>query len=410
MRVLMLSWEYPPHMVGGMGKHVYDLVPALGNAGIDVHVVTPNMCPAPAHERISAGVMIHRAPVVSSEPQGGSLIDFVRSCNSSLERTAEEVLQTYGSFDVIHCHDWLVGYSAVALKHSQHLPLIVTVHATERGRGQGYVLSDQSHAIDQVEWWLTYEAWRIITVSRFMGEQIADYFGLPADKISVINNGVNVLDGPPRTVAERQAARQRWVGPDEHLVLYVGRVVYEKGIQVLIAAAPGILERVPNTHFVIAGTGSYLETLKQNVVAAGLEKAFSFPGFIADEQRDELYDVADVAVFPSLYEPFGIVALEAMAHLCPVVVAATGGLQEVVRLHDTGMTSHVGNAESLAWAVAHTLLHPKWARARSINAFHEVQKLYSWRRIADQTRDVYRHIHEDWTTSAWGLEHEGSTQ
>jgi glycosyltransferase involved in cell wall biosynthesis len=132
-----------------------------------------------------------------------------------------------------------------------------------------------------------------------------------------------------------------------------------------------------------------------------VEDAFIFTGYLPDEERDRLFEVADVAVFPSLYEPFGIVALEAMVHRCPVVVAAAGGLAEVVKLHETGMTSHPGSAESLAWAVVETLRHRDWAIARADNAFDEVRELYSWPRIARETTEVYRRVQQEWRQSGW---------
>ena len=150
----------------------------------------------------------------------------------------------------------------------------------------------------------------------------------------------------------------------------------------------------------IAGTGGQLEALQQRARERGISGHVHFTGFISDEERDHLFQVADVAVFPSLYEPFGIVALEAMCYHCPLVVAATGGLVEVVKLHETGMTSHPGDPESLAWAIIETLQHPEWAKARAENAFREIQELYNWNRVAAQTLDVYLRVQQEWQQSS----------
>jgi glycogen(starch) synthase len=133
-----------------------------------------------------------------------------------------------------------------------------------------------------------------------------------------------------------------------------------------------------------------------------------FAGFIPDEERDKIYRVADVAVFPSLYEPFGIVALEAMAACCPVVVAATGGLSEVVQLHETGLTVHPNDAGSLAWGILHSLQHSEWSRARAENALDAVRDLFNWSTIAAATVDVYNRAHLEWQTDDWGKQPVGS--
>ncbi len=398
----MLSWEYPPHLVGGMGKHVAELVPALGTAGIEVHLVTPDLRGGPSEEHVAPNATIYRVPTPDMTADYHGFVPFAQTSNSSLERKAKELDERLGGFDLVHAHDWLVGYSGVALKYASRLPLVATIHATERGRGQGHLLNEQARAINGTEWWLTFEAWRVITVSHFMAAQLNQYFGLPEGKVSVIHNGVSLPVTPHLTMEQRQAFRQRFAPDDHQIVFYVGRVVYEKGIHVLIEAATRIQATNPCIRFIVAGTGAYLEHSQQYAQDMGVADLFTFTGFVPDDERDSLFQVADVAVFPSLYEPFGIVALEAMSYHCPVVVAATGGLQEVVQLHETGMTAHVGNPESLAWAISHTLTHPDWARKRAENAFLEVQKLYTWDHIAAQTIAVYRQVKDEWQASDWG--------
>src|SRR5919109_3913750 len=187
MRVLMLSWEYPPHIVGGMGKHVMDLTPALVEEGIEVHVVTPLLGGSAARETTDAGVHVHRVEAPHMELY--DYVSFVRQTNVSLERAARAI-QAEGPFTLIHAHDWLVALAGTALKHVWRRPLIATIHATERGRGQGYVGNGQSEQINTMEWWLTYEAWRVIACSRFMAGQIHTYFNTPMDKIDVVPNGI----------------------------------------------------------------------------------------------------------------------------------------------------------------------------------------------------------------------------
>ena len=401
MRVLMLSWEYPPHVVGGVGKHVADLVPALAAAGVEVHVVTPRLGGGLAEEQIVPNATVYRAQLPGMSREGYGLVEFTQMVNSRLEERAWRLHQQLGGFDLIHAHEWQVGYSAVGLKYAGRAPLAVTMHGTERGRGQGFLAGEQSRAIDSTEWRLTYEAWKVITVSRYMVDQIHSYFALPLDKIDAIPNGINFPDRVPISEDQRQAFRRGYAGDDEKIVFTVGRMVYEKGIQFLIDAAPSILAREPSTRFIVAGTGSYLDALQQRAMEQGVHERFSFTGYISDQDRDRLYLVADVAVFPSVYEPFGIVALEAMATGCPVVVSATGGLAEVVTHGETGLACNPGSADSLAWAILEILEHPDRARVRAQAARRAVIENYQWSRIADRTKELYRRIVHERAQSDW---------
>ena len=401
MRVLMLSWEYPPHVTGGLGKHVAELVPALGSLGVEVHVVTPNLGGGATEERAAPNIYVYRTEPLEFSRDGDGLVSYAQACNNSLAAKAHDLQRHVGGFDLVHAHDWLVAYSAVALKYALPLPLAVTVHATERGRGQGFLGSEEALAIHGTEWWLTYEAWRVITVSHFMAEQVNQYFDVPVDKVDVIHNGVRMPREAPLEM-EGAAFRRRFARDDQPIVYYVGRLVYEKGVHVLVDAAAQILEQCGDTKFVVAGTGRELDGLHDRAMKAGVYDHFFFTGFISDAERDQLFHVADVAVFPSLYEPFGIVALEAMAHRCPVVVSATGGLREVVKLHETGLTCYPGSPESLSWAVTETLRNPLWAVARAENAYAEVRDRYSWERVAAQTVATYRRIQAEGEHVAWG--------
>jgi len=402
MRVLMLSWEYPPHIVGGMGKHVMDLAPALVQAGVAVHVLTPSLRGGAAREISAEGVHIWR--IEPPQMQDYSFVSFARQTNSILEHEARALQSELGHFDLIHAHDWLVTPAGIALKHAWRRPLVATIHATERGRGQGHISNSQSEQINGLEWWLTYEAWRVIACSHFMADQLNQYFGTPKDKIDVVPNGIYVRQDPFISQEERHTFRRRFVLDDQPLVFYVGRIVYEKGLHVLLEAWPRVLSVLPRAQLLIAGTGDYLETLKRRAWVLGVGNKVIFTGFISDEDRDKLYHIADVAVFPSLYEPFGIVALEAMAAHCPVIVAETGGLPEVVKPHETGLTVQPNSSEALAWGILHTLQHPDWAHARAENAFSEARDSFNWRNIAAVTTAVYQRTYAAWECDSWGAQ------
>jgi glycosyltransferase involved in cell wall biosynthesis len=195
--------------------------------------------------------------------------------------------------------------------------------------------------------------------------------------------------------------RNMYALPFEHIAFSVGRIVYEKGLQVLVRAMPIILAQHPPAKVVIAGKGPELESLRSLAWQLGVGEKVLLTGFIADEDRDRLFKIADCAVFPSLYEPFGIVALEAMAAKCPVVVSEVGGLKDVVQHGKTGITVYPDDPESLAWGIVHTLQHPEWAAARIKRAYRAVREHYNWDRIAEMTTEVYRQVIAERVLTDW---------
>ncbi len=400
MRVLMLSWEYPPHNIGGLGKHVSELVPHLAELGVQVHLLTPRLRGGYEVEEVTANSVVHRV----EPPTGVDPADFfgvVQRTNVSLEIAGRGLFDQVGTFDIIHGHDWLVAYAAVALKHAYKTPLVVTIHATEYGRNRGRLTGDLQRAIHSVEWWLTYEAWRVITCSRFMRDEVIQALQVPPDKVDVIPNGVDAGRFERWFGVDLTEFRSRFALPTERLVFGVGRLVWEKGYQDLVAAAPAILARAPNVKFVVAGSGPMLDSLRAQAEGLGLGPKFYFTGFIPDDDRDRLLVLADVAVFPSHYEPFGIVALEAMAARAPVVAADVGGFREIITNHETGLLVYPGSPDSVAWGVLHTLLHPEWTRQRVENAYRLVKERYNWGRIARETLEVYRRVASQRQATAW---------
>jgi glycosyltransferase involved in cell wall biosynthesis len=385
----MFSWEYPPYVVGGLGKHAAELLPPLGNLpGMSLHLVTPRWGGGLALEQIG-GATVHRvAPPVTE----GDYYTRAWQTNLRLEEYAHSLWQENGPFDLIHVHDWLVAFVGVAFKHNYKVPLVSTIHATERGRGRGFLANDQARAIHHVEWWLTYESWRVIACSGYMAGEIADYFHCPPDKIDVIPNGVETerfdrIDGH-----DFGHFRNMYALPGEQILFSVGRVVVEKGLHLLIRAMPLILARQPAAKVVIAGKGPESEALRSLAWSLDVGEKVLLTGFISDEDRDRLFKIADCAIFPSLYEPFGIVALEAMAARCPVVVSEVGGLQDVVDHGQTGLLVFPDDPGSLAWGIVQTLQYPRQARARVARAYRVVRERYNWQAIARMTAGVYENV------------------
>jgi glycosyltransferase involved in cell wall biosynthesis len=415
----MLSWEYPPHVVGGLGAHVTALVPALARAGVEVHLVTPRWVGGESRETIvgrkprvarsrkslaSQSRVLPSATVYRVDPPVAAMGNFyadTQQTNLNLEEQGQTLFDQCGAFDLIHAHEWLVAFAATSLKRIHKIPLLATMHATERGRGRGHLNGAISEAINGAEWWLTYEAWRIVCTSQFMADEVKAYFQVPPDKIDVVPNGVDCAPFDALDAVDLSDFRARWARADQRIVFSVGRLVHEKGARLLVEAAPHVLAEIPQTKIIIAGTGSMSDYLKRRVWELGVSDRVDVVGFISDDDRNRLLKAADVAVFPSLYEPFGIVALEAMAAKCPVVVSSVGGLGEVVQHNETGITVYPDNVESLGWGILHTLHRPDWAKARAEKAYRMVKAEYSWEHIAAKTIEVYERIARECAKTEW---------
>jgi glycogen synthase len=400
MRVMMLSWEYPPRIVGGISPHVYDLSKELVRQGIEVHVVTKETPLAPDEEVEPSGVNVHRVHLAE---QPNDFIHEIQLLNDATELRVRELLEDWrpgGQPTLFHAHDWLSLDAARELKYEYSLPIVATVHATEEGRNGG-IWNDMQRYIHEQEYWLTYEAWRVIVCSEFMRGEVNRQFNCPVDKIEVIYNGVDYAKFEFEwTEEERLKHRRKLALDDEKIVMYVGRFVREKGIQVLLDAASVILAQEPKTKFLIVG-GGHREKFEKFVHWYGLSDKVLFTGFMANRSLHQLYRCADVAVFPSLYEPFGIVALEAMAAGAPVVTSDAGGLKEVV-LHDkTGATSYANNPESLAWAVLHVLQNPAKSSQLAKAARQRLRTDFDWAGIATKTIATYGRVWNEFLSSYW---------
>lgn len=387
MKILILSWEYPPKVVGGLARAVADLSEALAAKGHDVRVISSSYPNSPVLET-RKGVKVYR--VNGQHPNPLNFLDSVLYFNFQAVERAIQLLKSGWQWDLVHAHDWLVGHAAKTLKHSINKPLIATIHATEWGRNNGLHNDLQRH-ISDTEWWLTYEAYAVICCSYFMCHELQNIFQVPADKLHVIPNGVKD-EKFTDVVPDLNAFRTNHAHPDEQIVFYVGRLVHEKGVQLLLEAIPKVLNRMPKTKFIIAGKGPMEKELHDRAAQMGVANRIHFTGFIDDPTRNSLYQVADVAVFPSFYEPFGIVALEAMATNTPVVVSDIGGFAEIVKHGSNGLTFYSGNSQSLADCIISLLQTPDYAQRLRTQAYLDVRTKYQWSQIATQTENVYQHV------------------
>ncbi|OKI60683.1 glycosyltransferase family 4 protein [Micromonospora sp. CB01531] len=387
LRVLMLSWEYPPVLVGGLGRHVHALSVALAAAGHDVTVVTRHAEGAPLEE-YADGVRILRAAEdpVRFPLATDSLLAWTMAFNHTLTRAALRAAES-GGYDVIHAHDWLVAHTAVTLAEHLDLPLVTTIHATEAGRHQGWLPEEMNRTIHGVEHWLSNASARVIACSGYMRDQVTRLFDVPIGSIDVVPNGVDdrAWRARPRAVASARA-RFADTGP---LVGYAGRLVYEKGVQHLMHAVPYLRDRHPGLRVVIAGDGPYREELVDQARQLHLGETVRFAGFMDTTQLPAVLAATDATVVPSLYEPFGMVALEAAAAGAPLAVAHTGGLAEIVEPGITGLTFPHSDPDALAGAVDRLLGDEVFARRVARRARTMVAERYGWATVAARTAGSY---------------------
>ena len=384
IRVLILSWEYPPLIEGGLARHVRKLSEHLVRREVEVHVLTRGLEGSPGEEE-HEGVVIHRVREPERPRDLGEFVTWVEHMNADMLAAGVELGDRY-DFDLVHGHDWLVAVAGDHLAKRFRCPLAVTIHATEFGRHQGWVDKHPQSHIHGVERWMANRADRVVTCSAYMREHVSDIYGIDEARVAVIPNGIDPAELVPGE--DLKAMRAGFARPDERLVLLVGRLVYEKGFHLALEALPGLIERVGNVRFVVAGSGTAEQELRAQATELGLDDHGTFLGWIGDDVLHSLYRIADLTVVPSIYEPFGLVALEAMASGCPCLVADTGGLREVVPNEGVGLRFSSRDPESLG-QMAERLLTDERLRDRLVAEASEHVLTFDWADVARQVEEVY---------------------
>jgi glycosyltransferase involved in cell wall biosynthesis len=386
MKILVLSWEFPPRIVGGISRHVGELYPEIVKLGHEVHIITVAFGQAPFYEIVD-GIHVHRVSIGYSD----NFNHWVSNMNHSMGGHAAKLIHEEGKFDLIHAHDWLVGDCAIALQKNFQIPLIATIHATEYGRHNG-IHTGHQYYIHSKEAELAHHANRIIVCSRYMEQEMERAFQVSSNKVDIIFNGIRPEKKNRPENFDLLGFRRRFAKDEEKIIYYVGRMTYEKGISVLLSAAPKVIwEMEGNAKFVIIGGGN-TDDLKKIAWDLGIWHKCYFTGFMSDSDLDQFQTIANCAVFPSLYEPFGIVALESFAARVPVVVSSTGGMPEVVQHGKTGIVTYVNDYHSLAWGILEILKNPDYAENLVENAYKDLYIRFRWEDLAKQTDAVYRRV------------------
>ncbi len=390
MKVLMVSWEYPPVVVGGLGRHVHHLATELARAGHEVVVLSrrPTGTDASTHptqHRIEDGVLV---VAVAEDPAhfvfGEDMLAWTLAMGHAMARAGIELgkpgLGEGFAPDVVHAHDWLVAHPAIALAEHYDVPLVSTIHATEAGRHSGWISGPVNRQVHSIEWWLANDSDAVITCSASMKDEVTRLFGIRDAAVNVIRNGIDIRTWSFRRRAPRSAPAK---------LLYVGRLEYEKGIQDAIAALPRIRRSHPGTTLHIAGEGTQFAWLAQLARTHRVSRAVSFLGTLDHTELLGWLHSADAIVLPSRYEPFGIIALEAAAAGAPLVASTAGGLGEAIVDGVTGLSFEPSDVAGLANAVRKVLDDADAAQERADAARLRLTTDFDWKHVAYETAQVY---------------------
>ncbi len=374
MKVLFLGWEFPPYVSGGLGVYAYEVTKRLSKLGVEVIYVMPD------YGEISVPWMkVVRVPMSGRIGPYGRPGEFKFSpwrwdiLNVALEfnKRAVEICKNL-DFDVIHANDWLTMIAGVELKRITGKPLIITVHSTEFDRSPGV-------------WWDVYNIEKygmenadlIITVSKREKDLIVKNYGINPEKIVVIYNGID---------PERFRKVKAFVEKDGGIVLFVGRMTTQKGVDYLLKAAKLVLGKMDNVRFLLAGTGADLPKFIEMAIDLGISDKVLFLGFIPEEEKLVLYKIADLVVTPSTSEPFGIVPLEAAASGTPVIISKQSGVSEVLA---NALRVDFWDVRELASKIIEVLKYRELKEELGKNAEREINNL-SWDRTAEEIVKVYR--------------------
>jgi len=416
MKIAVLVYEYPPKIVGGLGTYAAETTRRFVLAGHDVSVFTMNddKGTLPTRE-MWRGIEIHRPlhidiadslPHIMAEDikkwgRGLSLFSQVLTYNIlSAHQLINELFRKEGlKYDIIVAHDWLSAISGITVKRGIGSPFAFHIHSTERGRTFG----NGSEIVGNIEVRGGEIADKVITVSNAMKDELKE-IGFPPGKVEVCYNGVDPEKYDPTKVSDEDISRIRsahGIKHDEHLILFIGRLVGVKGIDKLIMAMPHVLSKMPKAKLLIVGVGDLEFYLKRLVHELTLQNCVKFcMDFLPEEERIAYYAACDLAVFPSIYEPFGIVALEAMSMKKPVVVGANGisGLREIVIPHGSeqcGFHVNPNEPSDISWGILCALEDPENMLRLGENGRERVLKEFSWNVAVKRTLRIYESLIDD---------------
>lgn len=386
MRILHLASEYPPIQVFGLGRAVHDLAVAQAHMGEDVHVVT-NSIGGRDQDVVEDGVNVHRIDF-PPPPKPPDDTMAVLQFNVSAVETATRFVDESAPPDVIHAHDWLTSHSGILLKWLYpEAVLAATIHDTAKVKHFGRLDMPQQYSA-HLERWIGIAADRILCCSEFVRDEMVNGYDCPQDKITVIPCGVDEaqfgVDG------DLEGFRTVFAKPGDRLVLYIGRLDPEKGVDVLLNAMSQVVAIEPAAKLLVVGKGRSQQALQEQLRGLNLGERVEFAGYLTGTVLAAVLRLAELLVVPSLYEPFGIVALEGMANRTPVIASSIGGLREIIRHNQTGYLVPPRDARALAGAIVAMMSDPDTRARLAQNAYACATQDYTWTSVACRTAAAYR--------------------
>ena len=386
MRIALLSWESLHSIaVGGVAVHVTELAAALDRREHEIHIFTRQGQSQPGYDFID-GVHYHRCPFALTT----NFIDEVNNMCRAFVDAVLAVEDTVGSFDVVHAHDWLASNAAVWVKEGRGRRTVLTMHSTEYGRNGNRFLGGQAARVQEHERHGTYCADRVITVSNQLKAETRWLYELPDWKVQTIYNGVSTPQFD-YAVDAGEVKRRYAMGPLDPMILFVGRMVVQKGPDILVRTMPSILRHYPHAKFVFVGDGYMKEDVCRIGHQLGVAHAMRVLGVVRGRELTNLFKACDVVAVPSRNEPFGIVILEGWSAHKPVVSTKRGGPAEFVWHEINGL--HVDDTpESVAWGLETLIADHDRCRWMGRNGRATVDAAFSWDSIAEQTELVYRSV------------------
>lgn len=383
LKIALFSWESQHSVkVGGISPHVTELSETLVRKGHEVHIFT--RIGFKSKYEVINGVHYHR---VEHDQSGGIVVQMDRMCNAMVRRF--EMVEREGRFDVLHCHDWHPVMALNHLKKYRNYPYVMTYHSTEWGRnGNSFGIGWESREIAHREWLGGYESSQVIVTSQNLKNEVQFLYQIPDYKLNVIPNGIK--PGRVRRNLDPGRVKEKYgIHPLAPVILFIGRMQYQKGPDLLVEAIPHVLKHRWDAKFIFAGEGDLRAYCERRALELGVNHVCRFTGYISDEECIELLNACDIVVVPSRNEPFGIVVLEAWDAGKPVIGTEAVGLIDNFR---NGIKAYF-SPESIAWCINHVIDNPEYLRRMGEEGRRDVERLYDWNTIADDTIDVYRHTY-----------------
>ena len=384
MRIAMFSWESLHSIsVGGVAAVVTEMAAAMVRKGHEVHVFT-RMGEWQSYYQQIDGVHYHRCPFNLQPGFIDEVNDMCRSFVHHFFQTEDFV----GNFDIVHAHDWLASNAAVWIKEGRGKKTALTIHSTEYGRCGNNFWEGESARVRDHERHGTYCADKVMTVSNALKNEIMWMYNVPEWKTRVVYNGINChhYDG---WLNPAEVKALYGIGPVDPTTLFVGRMSYQKGPDLLVEAIPFVLSYYSNAKFIFVGDGDMRHSVESRAWDLGIAHATRFLGYRSGQELINLYKASDVVCVPSRNEPFGIVILEAWSAGKPVVVSCNGGPSEFVWHEVDGLKIH-DYSESIAWGIGNMFKDFEHARWMGRNGRTAVETSFSWDTIADQVLHIYQ--------------------